>query len=138
MWIFDDKEIHSHDDLHPECTDFVYLITYTNGQMYLGKKTVRSKRKRPPLKGKKRCRRIMTNLPFVNYEGSHAKETDLEISKKEILYQCSSKKTATYIEAALLFEHDAIFKEDFLNENISGTFYGNSLDWLLEPGYLKE
>ena len=47
MWIYKNKEVHGHDDLLPECTDFVYMIEYTNGQRYIGKKTVRSKRKKP-------------------------------------------------------------------------------------------
>ena len=130
-WIYKDKEIHSHDDLLPGCTDFVYVITYNNGQKYIGKKTVASFRTKPPLKGKKRNRRIWTKLPFLKYAGSHDKAKDLEPVTKEILYQSKSKKTATYIEAALLFEHDAIFDESYINENISGTFYNNSLDGLL-------
>ena len=132
MWIYKNKQINSHDDLLPDCTDFVYMIYYSNGQKYIGKKTVRSKRKKPPLKGKKRCRRIMTKLPFVNYEGSSDLPAGLVITKKEILYQCGAKKAATYLEAALLFHHDAIFDPMYLNENISGTFFNNSLDGLLE------
>ncbi len=132
MWIYKGEKVFCHDDLLPGCTDFVYIIEYTNGQMYIGKKTVKSIRKKPPLKGKKRNRRILTNLPFVNYEGSHSKADDLEIHTKEILYQCNAKKAATYLEVAMLFHHDAIFDPNFLNENISGTFYDNSLVGLIE------
>jgi hypothetical protein len=62
----------------------------------------------------------------------------LEIFKKEILYQCSTKKAATYLEAALLFHYDAIFDPKYLNSNISGTFYDNSLDGLIEPEWDHE
>ena len=138
MWIWNDSEVHSHDELHPECTDFVYEILYTNGQRYIGKKTVRSIRRKKPTKAqlkirKNFVRKEMTNLPFVNYEGSHGKELGLEIEKKTILYQCSTKKAATYLEAALLFHHDAIFDPQFLNENISGRFFDSDLQGLLEP-----
>lgn len=132
MWVFRGKEVHCHDDLLPGCTDFVYIIRYTNGQKYIGKKCVASIRKKPPLKGKKRCRRLLTKLPFVKYEGSHESASELEISEKEILYQCKTKKAATYLEAALLFHYDAVFDPVYLNENISGTFYDNSLDGLIE------
>lgn len=132
MWIYKNKEVHCHDDLLPGCTDFVYMIEYTNGQLYIGKKNIQSKRKRPPLKGKKRNRILMIKHPFVNYKGSHEAAEDLEIKCKEILYQCSTKKASTYLEAALLFHHDAIFDPSYLNENISGTFYDSSLDGLLE------
>ena len=131
-WVYKGQEILSHDDLHPECTDFVYIITYTNGQKYVGKKAVRAVRRKPPLKGYKRNRRLMTNLPFVKYQGSHDQAKELEAEKKEILHQCTTRKTATYIEIALLIKYDALFRRKFINENISGTFYSNSLDGLLE------
>lgn len=136
-WLYRDEEIHGHSDLKPECTDFVYVITYTNGQQYIGKKTVRSMRRKQPTKKqlavRKNFKRVeMTDLPFVKYEGSMGCSHELEVEKKEILHQCSTKKTATYIEAALLFNHDVIFDPNYLNENISGTFFDNSLDGLLE------
>ena len=132
MWEYNGREINSHDDLHPECSDFVYIITYTDGRKYIGKKNIKSVRKRPPLKGYKRNRRILISHPFVNYKGSHSLAKDLTIESKEILYQCSTKKAATYLEAALLFHHNAIFKDVYLNENISGVFFSTSLDGLLE------
>ena len=132
MWEFNGNPINSHDDLHPECSDFVYIITYSNQRMYIGKKAVRAIRRKPPLKGYKRNRRIMTNLPFVNYQGSHEKAKEYTVVKKEIIYQCSKRKAATYLEAELLFKHKAIFLHKFINENISGVFFSNSMDGLLE------
>lgn len=131
MWTFRDKPINSHDDLHPECTDIVYVVTYTNGRMYIGKKCVRSVRRKPPLKGYKRNRRIMTNHKFDNYQGSHAQAKELTAATKEIIFQCSSKKTATYLELELIVQHEAIFLDKFINENLSGTFFKNSLDGLI-------
>lgn len=130
-WVYEGKEIKSHDDLHPECKYFVYLITYSDGKMYIGKKKVRGIRTLPPLKGKKRKRKAEKALPFVNYEGSHGVK-DLEISKKEILHQCSTSASATYIEAAYMFEHNVLFREDYLNNNILGKFYNNCLDGLID------
>lgn len=131
MWTFQNDAINSHEDLHPDCTDIVYWITFENGKHYIGKKTVRSLRKYPPLKGKKRARRKVKNIPFANYKGSSEETKDLEPISKEILYQCSTKKAATYLEAALLFHHNAIFESDFLNQNISGRFFDNDLDGML-------
>jgi hypothetical protein len=132
MWHYKGQEITSHDDLHPECTDFVYIITFDDNTMYIGKKCVRSIRRKPPLKGKKRNRRVMTNLPFINYQGSSDAAKARTPMYKEILFQCSSKKTATYLETELLFENWAVISDEFLNENIGGTFYKNSLDGLLD------
>ncbi len=137
MWIYKGKEIHSHEDLLPGCTDFVYLITYTNGQMYIGKKTVRSIRRLKPTKAqlkirKNFVRKEMKNLPFVGYKGSHDKVLDLDIKEKEIIYQCNTKKAATYLETGMLFHYDCIFDKNYVNENIAGTHFDNSLDGLLE------
>lgn len=140
MWMFQRSEIYCHDDLLPGCTDFVYLLTYTNKQMYIGKKTVRSVRRLKPTKKqlairKNYVRKELVDLPFIKYEGSSELTKDLKVESKEILYQCGTKKAATYLEAALLFHHDAIFDPMYLNENISGVYFDNSLDGLLEcPG----
>lgn len=131
-WVYNGNEIHGHEDLYPKCSDFVYLITYTTGQLYIGKKNIRSVRKRPPLKGKKRNRRLLINHPFVGYVGSHEMCKILQVKTKEILYQCSTKKAATYLETALLFHYNAVFDPKYLNKNISGVHYDNSLDGLLE------
>jgi len=131
MWLYNGEPVNKHDDLFPGCTDFVYIIIYTDNRKYIGKKAVRSVRKKPPLTGKKRSRKILTNLPFVNYEGSHEKEENLCIERKIILYQCSSRKASTYLETAILFSYDAIFNDDYLNSNISGRFFDNDLNGLL-------
>lgn len=130
-WTYRGNPVNSHDDLLPECTDFVYMITYADGRKYIGKKAVRSMHRKPPLKGKKRVRYLPVNLKFVDYEGSHELEV-AEIVSKEILYQCSSRKSSTYVEAALLFEYDAIFNPLFLNENIFGKFYPRDADGILD------
>ena len=133
MWVDrHGKKVESHADLHPDCTDIVYVITYSDSRMYIGKKAVRAMRRKPPLKGKKRNRRIMTNLAFVNYQGSHAEAKRMTPVKKEIIYQCRARKAATYLEMELLVEHEAIFLDKYINENIGGTFFKNSLDGLIK------
>lgn len=136
MWIYKGNEVKSHDDLDEKCTDIVYTITYESGKKYIGKKTVRSLRRLKPTKKqlaiRKNYKRVeIKNIPFLNYVGSSEETANEIVASKEILFQCSTKKTATYIEVALLFEEDAIFSENYLNKNISGTFYDNSLDGLL-------
>jgi len=138
MWTYKGKKIESHDDLYPECTDIVYVITFEGGVQYIGKKAVRAMRKYPPLKGKQRCRRKMKNLPFINYCGTFENVKNLTATHKDILYQCSSRKTSTYLEMVTLVDTDAIFKQRFINENISGTFFKNSLDGLLDQGEQDE
>ena len=137
MWLYKEKEIHSHEDLPDSCTNIVYVITYESGKYYLGKKQIRAERRLKPTKSqlaqRKNYRRVeMTNLPFVNYCGS-SKETLGEIvATKEILYLCSNKRTATYIELALIIDEDALTSDEYLNKNALGKFFDNCLDGLIE------
>ena len=131
-WMYCGKPIRSHDDLHPDCTDIVYLIIFKNGQQYIGKKAVRAIRKKPPLKGKKRPRRIMTNLPFVKYQGSNEEGKKLKPAVKTIMHQCRSRKTATYLEMALIVTRQALFDTRYLNDNIGGKYFKDSLEGLIE------
>ena len=137
MWLYKENTVTEHEHLLPTCTDFVYVITYESGKKYIGKKTVRSMRRLKPtkaqLKIRKNYKRVeLKELPFVDYIGS-SKETEGEVVKfKEILYQCSTRKAATYIECAMLFGENAIIEDEYLNLNISGTFFDNDLDGLLD------
>jgi hypothetical protein len=135
-WVYKERNVENHNDLLPECTDIVYLITYVDDRKYIGKRAVRSVRRLKPTKAqlkirKNYVRKELTDLPFAKYEGSHGIE-GLQILKKEILYQCSTRKSSTYLESALLFEHDAIFDPMFLNLNIGGTFFDSDLKGLLD------
>jgi len=177
MWIYEDKEIHGHEDLDPLCTDFVYCITYTDGTLYIGKKVCRSTSILPVLKTKVRedsniitrhilrdedgkiitsklarkqararglkakaelYEEVFTDKPFVKYEGSCKEVGDRVICRKDIIYQCSNKKTSTYLEAMLLFNENALFDDQYLNSNILGSLYDNSLDGLIEHTKEKE
>jgi hypothetical protein len=131
VWIYKDSAVNSHEDLLPGCTDIVYELKFSDGRKYIGKKAVRAFRKCPPLKGKKRSRRILKDLPFIKYEGSHGVATAVVV-KKTILYQCSTRKASTYIECALLFGNNAIFEKEYVNQNISGKFFDSDLDGLLD------
>jgi hypothetical protein len=136
IWTYKGKEIHSHDDLFPECTDIVYELTFTDGTKYIGKKVVRSMRRLKPTKAqlaiRKNYKRVeLKDLPFIDYTGSSSENDNKTLSKKEILYQSSNKKTATYLEASLLFINNVLFTDEYNNKNILGTMYDNSLDGLL-------
>ena len=136
-WTYEGKEIKSHEDLDPLCTDIVYCIYYTNGQMYFGKKRVRAMRRLKPTKAqlairKNYVRKEIKDLPFLDYVGSSKETEGLEIAAKEIIYQCSTKQTATYLEAMLLFDVNALVDPLYVNSNILGSFFDNALEGLIE------
>lgn len=136
MWTYEGLPIRDHSDLLEGCTDIVYVINYTNGQKYIGKKTVRSIRRLKPTKAmlakrKNYVRKELKDLPFIDYEGSSELTSELTIKSKEILYQTKTKKAATYLESAELFATDAIFENEYVNKNIQGRFFDNDLIGLL-------
>ncbi len=135
-WFYQDQVVLSHDDLLPDCTDFVYELIFTDGTKYIGKKCVRSIRRIKPTKAqlairKNYVRKELKDSPFVKYEGSSEENKDKILLGKEILYQCSNKKTASYIEMSLLVINEVLFNDKYNNKNISGTYFDNSLDGLL-------
>jgi len=136
MWTYKGKEIKSHNDLFKDCTNFVYELTFTDGTKYIGKKTVRAIRRIKPTKAqlkirKNYVRKELKNIPFIDYEGSSIENEGKTILNKEILYQTSNKKTASYIEMALLVENEVLFSDKYNNKNISGAYFTDSLDGLL-------
>ena len=136
-WTYRGKSILSHDDLPENCTDFVYELVFSDGTKYLGKKTIRSMRRIKPTKAqlaiRKNYKRVeLKNSPFIDYKGSSSENEDKTLVSKEILYLSSNKKSASYMETALLFENNVLFDDTYNNKNISGTYYDNSLEGLIE------
>jgi hypothetical protein len=105
---------------------FVYCITDTrNGLKYIGKKGLISKRRMPPLKGKKRRRIKIIETDWQSYYGSSetvkalVEEYGRETFHREILRLCKSKGQMSYYEAKMQFETDCLLKPDeYYNEFI--------------------
>ena len=136
-WTYKGKTVLSHTDLPDNCTDFVYELCYSDSTKYIGKKTIRSIRRLKPTKAqlakRKNYKRVeLKDLPFVKYVGSSSENDGKTLISKEILYLSSTKKTASYIEVALLFGNDVLFTDEYNNKNISGSYWDNSLDGLIE------
>ena len=105
---------------------FVYDITdKRNGVKYIGKKGLVSRRKLPPLKGKKRRRIKVVETDWQDYYGSSENVKLLvenfgpEMFHRQILRLCKSKGEMSYYEAKLQFETDCLLKPDeYYNEFI--------------------
>lgn len=117
MWIYKDKEFTS-DDIE-DYVGFVYILTdQTNGKKYLGKKTLVSKRKLPPLKGKTRRRTKLVESDWQTYYGSNDEIKSLveqgggDRFHREIIHLCKSKGEMTYMEAKLQFDYEVLLKPD--------------------------
>lgn len=125
---------------------FVYLITYTDGTHYLGKKQCVSEKLLPALKsGEVRPEalyRIGKNIKgkrvqfdvvrketsWKKYVGSSKLTADKTIEYKTIIELAYSKRQLTYLENKYLFGMEAIEDPTFVNECIMGRFFRGNIN----------
>ena len=136
MWLYKNKVINSIEDMPADTFGFIYLVTHTpSGKKYLGKKQLISNKTLPPLKGKKRKRKVQKESDWKTYYGSQTevkqlvKESkDMLEFQREILIFVSTKKQLTYFETKLQFVNEVLENNEYLNSNILGKFYRKDLD----------
>lgn len=120
MWYYQGKEFTS-DDIGDHI-GFVYILTNKlNGMKYVGKKLLKSTRKLPPLKGKKRRRTKVTESDWQTYYGSSEETMALveehggEIFKREILHLCHTKGELSYMELKEQMDREVLLRPDYYN-----------------------
>lgn len=123
MWYYDGEEFTS--EMIGDYVGFVYLITdLSNGKKYVGKKTLMSKRKLPPLKGKTRRRTKIVETDWQDYYGSSEEVKALvedrgrDQFKREILHLCKGKGEMSYLELKEQVDREVLFKDEYYNEFI--------------------
>jgi len=133
------------DQFNENVIGFVYLIEYTDGTKYIGKKNIYCTKTLPILKnGKYRpnCERILKNTgkgyrqPFdivkketnwKKYKGSHEDCKNKNIKNKYILAYAHTKLQLTYYEVKYQFIFGVLEDTKFINDNILGKFYRENL-----------
>ena len=101
---------------------FIYeIVNIINGKKYIGRKQMKRKIRRLPLKGKKRKRVDYVDSDWKTYTGSSdALNIDIAANGKDkfvfkILKFCNSKFELSYFEAKMQFEKDVLLSEDYYN-----------------------
>ena len=101
---------------------FIYEITnLTNGKKYIGKKQMKRKIRRLPLKGKKRKRIDYKESDWKSYIGSSdSLKIDIDTLGPnkflfEILKFCDNKFELSYFEAKMQFDKDVLLDENYYN-----------------------
>lgn len=109
-------------ELPEDCEAFVYLITnLVTGRKYIGKKLAKFKKTKPPLKGKKNKRRSTVESDWREYWGSndHLKEDVVQLGAenftREILYYCTSRGSASYLEMYEQVQRNVLFDDNYYN-----------------------
>ena len=141
MWLYQNKEVLSLEDLPQNTYGFIYIsIHHPTGKSYIGKKSlfhnVRKKLTKKQLveqtgRGRKPITEIVQKeSDWKTYYGSAKPILDLlkegkqEEFTREILQLVPNKKLLTYYECKYLFMLGVIEKQDgYFNDNILGKFF---------------
>lgn len=128
MWYYNGEEFTS--GMIGDYVGFVYLITdLSNGKKYVGKKTLMSKRKLPPLKGKTRRRTKIIETDWQDYYGSSEEVKALvedrgrDQFKREILHLCKGKGEMSYLELKEQIDREVLFKDEYYNEFVGAKIH---------------
>ena len=126
-----DKRVHGAEDVPEGAVGFVYEIHHKpSGKWYIGKKILKRKRTRPPLKGYKRKRVDYIDSDWLKYTGSNveAKTWNPEDCERVIHHFCTRKDEMTFLETNLIFQRKALFTDEYLNDNVLGKFYQKTIN----------
>jgi len=128
MWYYNGEEFTS--EMIGDYVGFVYIITdLSNNKKYVGKKTLMSKRKLPPLKGKTRRRTKIIETDWQDYYGSSEEVKNLveeqgkDQFKREILHLCKSKGEMSYLELKEQIDREVLFKDEYYNEFVGAKIH---------------
>lgn len=137
-WLYNAKKITR---LPEGVVGFIYIIYYTDGTKYIGKKLARSPRKKNFGKKKlaemtdsrlKKYEMVMTEHPWKTYEGSSEENEGKTIVTKHILHLCTNKLSLSYLETKELFLVDAPMNENYNNKVIGKHYWDNALDGMFK------
>lgn len=142
-WTLKGREVRHIKDFPEGAIGFIYMLHFSNGKKYIGRKALYSYTKRHfgkkelaliTDKRKKTWETVKKEMKWQTYEGSKSeiknlKDEGIYIVKKEILKICFTLKQMTYYETQCLFSYGVLEGDDYYNDNILGKFYSRDLDY---------
>jgi len=141
MWLYENKEISSIEDMPQNTFGFIYMVTHKpTGTSYIGKKVLYHNQKKKLTKkelaeqtgpGRKPTTKVVTKeSDWKTYYGSAKPILELikngqkEEFTREILMFVNSKKLLTYYECKFLFKYSVLEHPlEYFNDNILGKFF---------------
>ena len=140
-WQLKGREVRHLKDFPDGAFGFIYILHFSNGKKYVGRKQLYSLTKRNfgkkelaliTDKRKKTYETVKKEAKWQSYEGSQKDIKELlksgvSIDKKEIVKICFTPKQMTYYETQALFCDGVIESEEYYNDNNLGKFYRRDL-----------
>jgi|AntDeeMinimDraft_6_1070357.scaffolds.fasta_scaffold00344_13 hypothetical protein len=130
------KEVDSIAQIPKGAIGFTYIIKMYDGRKYIGKKNLRTKRKRKfgkkevakiTDKRKKHWEYVIKESNWKTYVSSNKKlQKEIEDGlkyEKYILEYAYSKKELTYKEEKQLYVNEVLEQDNWINDNIGGRFF---------------
>jgi hypothetical protein len=133
-WLYDGEILN---DPPEGIMGFVYLIhNLENNRLYIGQKSFYSTLTRPPLKGKKRSRKIVRQSDWQKYYGSNEElKRDLENNgyncARTVLRYCKSKSELNYWELSEQMSRDVLLDHKYYNSYVGARIARNHLKGLI-------
>ena len=128
-WIYKDNIV---DNLPMNTFGFTYLLTFTDGSLYVGKKQAISYikkylgKKELALQTDKRLKNyktVITESNWRKYTGSSKETSGKVLVSKEILNTYQDKINLTYGEVEEMIKRDVLRDDRYLNGNCLGKFF---------------
>lgn len=136
MWYYQGKEF-TIEDVPEGVIGFVYCITdLRNNKKYVGKKTILSTRKLPPLKGKTRRRTKVVETDWMKYYGSSEEVKQLvetigvDSFNREVLHLCYNKSEMSYLELVEQVDRKVLLSDEYYNAFIGAKINSRGLERL--------
>jgi len=140
MWLCNNKEINSIEDLPENCFGFIYkIVRNSDGKFYIGKKLLNHKKtKRLGKKaiatqtgrGRKKLKEVSyQESDWLNYWGSSKpllediEKLGTENFTKEIIHCAFKSKQLNYLETKYQFQLEVLENDNCYNTNIAGRYF---------------
>jgi hypothetical protein len=136
IWQYKNKDLEDI-DISLNAVGFVYTIySKTTNKYYIGRKLLTSTSRKPPKKDQTRRKKVVKESTWRSYYGSSVEMKALVTTYgkddfiRTIIRFCKTKSEMAYYEAKLIFESDALIKEEYINRWITCRINSSNLKYL--------